>query len=167
MKIQSLPSLLLVTLLLLAGCGTPPAPTATPTVPPPVTLTPPTGPVYVSGCTTADLETWTEATYFLLRDFVGLMTEAEAQSPTEVRAILPRMAQLRDAVLAIPAPEACATEAHTLLTGMLEAVLQILQRYANGETIDLAAEMAPINTVLGDVQNLQAALEEQLNAQRN
>lgn len=158
-------ALLLCGGMLLAACGggEPPA-GPTPTPPPPVTLNPPADPVFVAGCAVTDLETWLESTDFLLRDFVSQLNAAQNQTPEQVRVTIRRMADLRDALVAVPAPDGCAGEAHRLILQMLADSLQSLQAYGNGEGVDLRAAQTEVDTLLGGIQTLQQALQAQLDA---
>ncbi len=157
-------ALMLCASLLLAACGGGPSAGPAPTPPPLVTLNAPADPVFVAGCEATDLETWLESSDFLLRDFVSQMNQAQNQTPEQVRVTIQRMAALRDALVAIPAPDGCAGEAHRLILQMLANSLQSFQAYGNGETVDLRAAQAEIDTLLGGIQTLQQALQAQLDA---
>jgi len=151
--------------LLLAACGGGQSPAFTPTPPPPVTLNPPADPIFVAGCEITDLETWLESSDYLLRDFVSQMNMAQTQPPEQVRVTLQRAAVLRDALVALPAPEGCAGEAHRLILQMLADSLQSLQAYGNGEGVDLHTAQTEVDSQLGGIQTLQQALQAQLDAQ--
>ena len=95
--------------LLLTACGgAAPTPAPTPSPLPPVTLDPAANAIFVEGCVTGDLENWVERVDFLLRDFVSQLNLAQGQSPDQVRATLQRMVPIRDALVAISAPDGCA-----------------------------------------------------------
>lgn len=157
--------LLLLNIVLVASCAPTIPSTPTPTIPPPVTLTPAAEPAFVAGCTTDDLENWGEQTDFLLRDFIAVLNQAENQDPAQVRITIQRIAELRDALLAVPAPEACAAEAQHLAATLINTATDTLQRYANGEDADLSAMQDTVNNTLGSIQELQNALDEQLREQ--
>jgi hypothetical protein len=150
--------------LLLTACGGT-APAATPTPLPPLTLAPPADATFLEGCATADLENWVERVDFLLRDFVSQLNLAQGQSPNLVRTTLQRMVPLRDALVAIPAPDGCAGDAHRLMLQMANSAIDHLQAYANGEISDINAAMEDVDQMLGDLQGLQGSLETLLDAQ--
>ncbi len=157
--------ILIVLAVLFSACDPAPEPTSTATVPPPVTLTPPASPVFLAGCTTDDLENWLEQTDFLLRDFVSVMNQAGRQEPIQVRATIQRLAQLRDALIAVPAPEGCASEAHILLLNLIYTATNSLQAYANGALTDLSVMQGTIDQALGNLQTMQNTLQRQLEQQ--
>ena len=150
--------------LLLAACGDAgPAPTSTPL--PPMTLAPAADAIFVEGCATADLENWVERVDFLLRDFVSQLNTAQGQSPGLVRTTLQRMVSLRDALVAIPAPEGCAGDAHRLMLQLVNTALDRLVAYTNGDNPDLGGSMGDVDQMLGDLQNVQNSLQTLLDAQ--
>ena len=146
----------------LAACGgpppSPPALTATP-VEPTAAL------IFIPGCATGDLENWLESTYFLLADAVSLMNQVEDQTPDQVRETIARLVPLRDALIAVPAPEECAAEMHRLTTQAVGDMLTVLQRFEQGEIPAIEPYLTDIDAALGRVQLMQAALEERLRAQ--
>ena len=153
--------------LLLTACGEA-APTPTPSPLPPVTLDPAANAIFVEGCATGDLENWVERVDFLLRDFVSQLNLAQGQSPDQVRVTLQRMVPLRDALVAIPAPDGCAGDAHRLLLQMLDTTLVRVVSYANGEggnVGDLGGELGDVDQMLGELQSWQNSLQTLLDAQ--
>jgi len=148
----------------LTACGgTAPAATSTPL--PPLTVLPPADAIFVEGCATADLENWVERVDFLLRDFVTKLNLAQGQSPTLARTTLQSMIPLRDALVAIPAPDGCAGDAHRLMIQLVEAAVDHLLAYTNGENPDVNASMDDVDQMLGELQTLQNSLETLLDAQ--
>ena len=151
--------------LLLTACGgAAPTPAPTPSPLPPVTLDPAANAIFVEGCVTGDLENWVERVDFLLRDFVSQLNLAQGQSPDQVRATLQRMVPIRDALVAIPAPDGCAGDAHRLLLQMLDTTLVRLVTYANGAGGDLG-DLGDVDQMLGDLQSWQDLLQTLLDAQ--
>lgn len=126
------PIALIALLCILAACGD--EPPALPSTAVPVTIAPASELLTtVSGCATADLENWLESTYFLLGDFTTTLQETVNQSAEQVGSQLARLVTLRDALLAVPIPADCASEAHTLLIDITDPVLTALQAYASGD----------------------------------
>jgi hypothetical protein len=150
--------------LLLTACGET-APASTPTPLPPMTLAPSSDAIFIEGCATADLENWVERVDFLLRDFVTKLNLAQGQSPNLVRTTLLDMVPIRDALVAIPAPDGCAGDAHRLMLQMVDAAIQHLLAYTNGENTDVSRSMVDVDQMLGDLQSLQGSLETLLDAQ--
>ena len=164
-NLYRLAGIMLTLVLLAVSCGKA-EPTPTPSPLPPVTVSAPATPVFVAGCTTTDLETWLESTYFLTDEFVNVTNYLSTQSPEAVRAGITRLVMLRDAILAVPVPETCAADVHMLITAVVQNAVTALQRYGNDEDIDLAPVVDDVNGIIGNVEALQSNLEEQLQMQR-
>jgi hypothetical protein len=154
-------SVLLLTLIL-AACGNGPTPQPTRTL---LTISPPEALTFIPGCATTDLENWSESSYFLLRDFVAAMNQVETQTPEEVYTTVQRMIPIRDALIAVPAPQECAAEAHSATITLINDTLAELQRFVNGEISDLQYLISEFDVRLGDIQLMQLALEERLESQ--
>ncbi len=158
-------SVVLVTSILLAACGgsEPATPFATL---PPVTVAPPQSIQYVPGCTVTDLENWLEITYYLVGDYVSLTNQADNRSREEIQAEMPHITSLRNTLLAVPVPEACAAEAQQIIIAMLDDTLTAYQNYANGELDTLEAFVSSLDVSLGEIQSAQIALGNQLRTAR-
>ncbi|MBN1965750.1 MAG: hypothetical protein JW910_13950 [Anaerolineae bacterium] len=163
-RFESLAVLALLAALLLAACGS--EPTLPPRTPFPITVAPAADLIQsVSGCTTDVLENWLESTYFLVQDFTTEMNEAATLSQQEVSFRLQRLAILREALLAVPIPEECASDAHRLLVDLTDPVLNGFQAYVDGEGPPPSDAINAANNLLADFdrfqQQLQARLENQ------
>ncbi len=150
---------------LLAACGFEPTPV--PATPIPATPVPLASVTFIPGCTLTDLETWIEASDYLLRDFVGRVNQVSNMPPEEVRAITQEMIPLRNALVTIPAPQDCAAEAHTAIYTLVDDTLAAMEQYGSGEIRDLNDFNESFDVILGEIQLMRIDLEDLLQTMFN
>lgn len=151
---------MLLGVILLAACGFESTPV--PTTPIPATVVPLADVIFVPGCTLSDLETWVEASDYLLRDFVGLVNQISNMPPEEVAAVAQDLIPVRNALVSIPAPLDCATAAHNAILTLVDDTLEAVEQYSSGEIRNLVEFNAAFDVTLGEIQLLHLELEDRL-----
>ncbi len=131
--------------LILAGCAVNDEPSIDL---PPLTLPPPLDSTFSGSCTDARLlETWLQTTSFQYDEFLELTNSAPNKTPDDLYADVERISALRSTVSLQAAPD-CAAAAHIRLLGAMDALIPELQRYVNGEAVDLTAAVEGIQPAL-------------------
>ena len=156
-------SLLLLIILAACGAGEQASLALTPIS---VTLNPPRELAFVPGCTTKALNDWLENTGFLITAFTETMNQGAQEPPGAQLPIIMRLVQLRDnGLAAVPAPDECAAEAHTIIGNAMDEAIIAFQAYANGDSSDLSPAIQRASNILTDAQTLHALLQNRLEEQ--
>lgn len=93
-----------------------------------------------------------------------LLNQAPLKSPEDIYGDVERIATLRNSISEQAVPD-CAASAHIALQNALDALLPQLQRYANGEAVDVQAAIDSARPTFEEFAATQEALLARLEAQ--
>jgi hypothetical protein len=97
-----------------------------------ITLRPRPVATVLPGCITGELSDWYEVAGTLIDTFKDESNAALDRTPDEMRPVLDRLIDLRDAIANQPVPE-CALDAHGEIVLATQEMLTAIQRYINGD----------------------------------
>ncbi|MCB9451659.1 MAG: hypothetical protein H6672_09480 [Anaerolineaceae bacterium] len=142
-----------------------------PTLPAPITLTPPAAITVQGTCDeNSTLERWLQTTSLALSDFIVTMNSTAAQERAGMSDSIYRLAALRDAVIAAAAPD-CGIGVQERMVDAMNTVVTTLQGYFNGDLPNLGSTIgdasALLDRVIAEQNELIVRLETQINQQNN
>lgn len=156
-------ALLLAGAILLGGCALSEDPVLTP--PPPLTIMPGPTPILAGACElTRDLNEWLQASTFYAAEFGARLNAMSNQGRGTIYAYVQELAEMRNALSAVPAPD-CTHTLHQLLLTTMDRAISTYQAFANGEVEQIGGTLSEVIGQLDRVAAGHAELTARLQAQ--